>query len=97
MNSVCDKVSDNAILQPTAFTSKSLSSTEWSYSKIECKTLGILHGLEKFHLYCFVRKACIITNHKTFVAILIEDMVMYITTVTMHYATNTPVQKVHHI
>ena len=30
---------------------------------------GILHGLEKFHHYCFAREVLIITDHKPLVAI----------------------------
>ena len=46
-----DKASNNGILRPIAFTSKSLSSAEWRYSSIEREALGILHGLQKFHHY----------------------------------------------
>ena len=47
-------VSDNTILHPIAFASKSSMGTECRYSNIEREYLGILHGLEKFHHYCFV-------------------------------------------
>ena len=40
-------------------------SVEWRYSNIKCEVLGILHGLEKFHHYCFGREVLIITDHKT--------------------------------
>ena len=43
---------------------------EHRYSNIERKTLGILHGLKKFHHYCFTREVHVITNHKPLVAIL---------------------------
>ena len=43
----------NITLHPIAFASKSLTGAEQRYSNIECEALGILHGLEKFHLYCF--------------------------------------------
>ena len=38
-NTVCQKgtVSDNTILQPIAFVSKSLTGAKWRYSNIECK------------------------------------------------------------
>ena len=42
-----DMVPDNNILRPTAFTSKSLSSTDKKYSNIEREALSILQGLEK--------------------------------------------------
>ena len=54
-NMVCQKgiAPDNITLHPIAFAGKSLTSVEWRYSNIECEVLGILHGLEKFHHYCF--------------------------------------------
>ena len=47
-----------------AFTSKSSSTMEIRHSNIEREALAILHGLEKFHHYCFARKVRIITDHK---------------------------------
>ena len=49
-----DEAPDNSTLRPTAFISKNLSSVEKN-SNIEREALGILHGLKKFHHYCFVR------------------------------------------
>ena len=69
-----DTAPENNILRPIAFASKSLSSTEKRYSNIEREALGILHGLEKFHDYCFARKVSIITDHKPLVSIFKEDM-----------------------
>ena len=46
----------SAALQPIAFVSKNLPSTETHYSKIERETLGMLHGLEKFHHCCFANE-----------------------------------------
>ena len=46
-------VPDNTILCLVAFASKSLTDAECRYSNIEGEVLGILHGLEKFHHYCF--------------------------------------------
>ena len=69
-NTVCQKgtVLDNTILCPIAFASKSLTGAEQRYSNIECEVLGILHGLEKFHHYCFGREVLIITDHKLLVS-----------------------------
>ena len=39
------------------------------YSNIERGALGILHGLKKFHHYCFAREVLVITDHKQLVAI----------------------------
>ena len=66
---------DNTILCPIAFASKSLDRCmEQRYSNIECKALGILHGLEKFHHYCFGREVFIITDHKLLVSIFKKDV-----------------------
>ena len=70
-----DIVPDNSSLCPTAIASKSLTGAEHRYSNIERKALGIIHGLEKFHHYCFARKLLIITNHKPLVAIFKKDVV----------------------
>ena len=51
-----DEAQDNAMFQPTAFASKSLSSTVQQYSNIEREALRILSGLEMFHHYCFAHK-----------------------------------------
>ena len=64
-----DVAPDNTILCPIAFASKSLTGAEFRYSNIEQETLGILHGLEKFHHYCFAREVLIITDHKPLVTI----------------------------
>ena len=69
-----DTVPDNTILHPIAFTSKNLTDTECRYSNIERDVLGILHGLKKFHHYCFVREVYVITNHKPLVSIFKKDV-----------------------
>ena len=65
---------DNTILCPIAFASKCLTGAEHRYSNIERETLDILHGLEKFHHYCFGREVIVITDHKPLVAIFIKDV-----------------------
>ena len=69
-----DITPDNTILQPIAFTSKSLTSAKCRYSNIEREVLGILQGLEKFHHYCFARDVNVITDHKTLVALFKKDV-----------------------
>ena len=69
-----DEALDNSILRPIAFTSKSPTEAEKRYSNIEREALGILHGLEKFHHYCFERDLSIITDHKPLIAIFIKDI-----------------------
>ena len=71
-----DTVPDNTILHTIAFASKSLTGTEHRYSNIEREALGKLHGLEKFHHYCFAREVNIITNHKPLVSIFKKDVAM---------------------
>ena len=50
--------------------------TEHRYSNIEREALGILHGLKKFHHYCFVREECVIIDHKPLESIFKIDMAM---------------------
>ena len=75
-NTVCQKgiAPNNITLHPIAFASKSLTSAEWRYSNIKHEALGILHGLEKFHHYCFGREVLIITDHKPLVVMFKKDM-----------------------
>ena len=65
---------DNTILHPIVFVSKSLMDVECRYSNIECKGLGILHCLDKFHHYCFGREVLIITDHKLLVSMFKKDV-----------------------
>ena len=69
-----DSTPDNTILQPIAFASKSLTSTECRYRNIEKEALGILHGLKRFYHYCFAMDIHVITDHKPLVAILKKDL-----------------------
>ena len=71
-----DEVPDNVTLCPTTFASKSLLSAEQCYSNIEQEALGKLHGLEKFHHYCFAKEVCVISDHKALVAITSKDVTM---------------------
>ena len=75
-NTNCPKdiAPDNTILCPIAFASKSLTGAEQRYSNIECEALGILHGLAKFHYYCFGREVLVNTDHKLLVSIFKKDV-----------------------
>ena len=42
---------------------------EHRYSNIKREALGILHGLKKFHHYCFAREVYVINDHKPLVSI----------------------------
>ena len=69
-----DIVPDNTILCPIVFASKCLTGAEYRYSNIKGQALGILHGLKKFHHYCFAREVLVITDHKPLVAIFKKDV-----------------------
>ena len=71
-----DIAPDNTIVRPVMFASKSLTSAEQRYSNIEREALGILHGLKKFHHYCFAREGRKITDHKPLVAIFKKDVTL---------------------
>ena len=75
-NIACQKgmAPDNTNLHPIMFASKSLTGAERRYSNIKQEALGILHGLEKFHHYCFGREVLIITDHKLLVSIFKKDV-----------------------
>ena len=54
---------------PIEYRSKLLTETESCYSNIEREMLAIVHGLEKFHYYVYVRGVTVKTDHKPFEAI----------------------------
>ena len=62
------------MLWPIVLASKSLTGAESRYSNLECKALGIIHGLEKFHHYCFGRNIIIVTDHRLLDAIFKKDV-----------------------
>ena len=61
-------------LRPVAYASKSLTSAESNYSNIEHEALGVVHGLEKFHHYCYGRQVNVITDHKPLLSLLKKDV-----------------------
>ena len=75
-NTVCQKgvAPQNIALHPIAFASKSLTGAEQRCGNMEQEALGILHGLEKFHHYCFGQEVLIITDHKPLIAMFKKDM-----------------------
>ena len=75
---------DNTILHPIAFASKCLTGAEHRYSNIEREALGILHGLEKFHHYCFAREVHVITDCKPLVTIKHTNHKRYGNVITTH-------------
>ena len=69
-----DMSPDNTILHANAFASKSLTGADQRYSNIKHEALGILHGLETFHHYCFGREVIIITDHKLLISMFKKDV-----------------------
>ena len=67
MNGPKDTAPDNTIPHPIAY-------AERRYSNIKCEALGILHGLAKFHHYCFGREVLVIMDHKPLVSIFKKDV-----------------------
>ena len=57
-----------------AFAIKGLLSIDWQNSNSEWEALGILHGLEKFHHYCFATEGYIMTEYKPLMAMTSKDM-----------------------
>ena len=76
MNCRCDEVPNSVTLHPIAFSSKILSGAKWHYSNIEWEVHRILHGLEKFHHYCFAKDVCVLNDYKPLVAIISKDVAM---------------------
>ena len=64
-----DTAPNNSIIRSIAFVSKSLSNAETCYSNIEWEVLGILHGFQKIHHYCFAREVHVIIDHDPLVSI----------------------------
>ena len=50
-----------------------------------------MHGLERFHHYCFTMKVSIITDQKPLVAIFKKRCGNTVTKNTMHSAQDTPI------
>ena len=76
-NTTCQThmVPESTILCPIAFAIKSLmGGAECWYSNVKHEALGILHGLGKFHHYCFGREVLIITDHKPLVSMFKKDV-----------------------
>ncbi|CAB0020006.1 unnamed protein product, partial [Nesidiocoris tenuis] len=55
--------------QPIAFSSRTLSPAEESYSSIHKEALAIIHAVKKFHIYLFGRRWTLVTDHKPLVTI----------------------------
>ena len=89
-----DETPENNILRLIAFISKCLLEVERRYSNIQWETLALLHGIEKFHHYCFAKEASMITDQKPLVAIL-QIWSHIVTEITVHTTQNSPIQSKH--
>ena len=47
---------------------------EQRYGNIKCEVLGIIHGIEKFHHYCFGREVLVIMEQKPLVSMFKKDV-----------------------
>ena len=54
----------NRTRRPIAYASRTLNKHEKSYGQIDKKTLQIMFGLKRFHLYLYGRHFTILTGHK---------------------------------
>ena len=92
MQSQRNEVPKNAVLWPIAFTSKSLTTVEVLYNNTEREALGILHGLEKFHHYCFTCEVSVTTDHQLLVAICNKRFCKAVTQASKNVIINASLQ-----
>ena len=59
---------------PIVFTTKWLPNADICCRSTKREVLGILHGLEKFHHYCFICEVSVNMDHKPLVAIFEKDL-----------------------
>ena len=62
-------------LLPVAYGSKTLTDTESQCANIECKLLGVVAWVEKFHTFCYGRSTIIVSDHKPLASIVQKDLV----------------------
>ena len=58
-----------------AYGSKTLTDAESRYANIECESLGVVAGVEKFHTFCYGRSTIVLSDHKPLTSIVREDLV----------------------
>ena len=88
-----NKSSNSVELQEIAFAGTRLTGEETHYSYIEKEILGILHGQETFHKYCFASEVSMIIDHKQQVAVYWENITSLITQASKNTIENTPIQQ----
>ena len=61
-------------LGPVFYTSKTLTSTESSYSNIECEILGVVFSVLHFKHFMYGRQIHIITDHKPLITLFAKNL-----------------------
>ena len=71
----CEKSIIPNDLLPVVYSSKTLSDAESQYANIECKLLGEVARVEKFHTFCYGRSTIVLSDHKPLTSIVRKDLV----------------------
>ena len=71
----CEKTIIPNDLLPVAYDSKTLTDAESRYANIECKLLGVVGRVEKFHTFCYGRSTIVLSNHKPLTSIVRKYLV----------------------
>ena len=59
---IISHVFPNGEERPIAFASRSLSKSEKNYSQIDKEALGLVYGVQKFHMYLYGRRFTLVTD-----------------------------------
>lgn len=64
VGAVLSHIMPNGEEKPIAFASRTLTAAEINYSQIDREALGIVFGVQKFHMYLYGRKFVLVTDNK---------------------------------
>ncbi len=59
--------------RPIAYTSRTLTASEWNYALLEKEALLLVFGVRKFHQFLYGRQFTLYTDHKPLTTITVED------------------------